>query len=250
LAVIRSHTLQISLMTRSRSRWNAAAAIGFVALVAGCVQSRDVGVQIETHRPAAYDPRQLEVQAVVLGPQTGLHYKWFSVNGDFDPQDSYTPKAEFTFAPSSERDRIWVEVWRDMDKVAETHLDVSVDSRASSSMEKEKGPAPGLSIMRIPRYQAEGGPDTRDTIAGVVHGQGVAEYRILIYARADAWYIQPTPFSLLAIQSDGTWQTWTHTGSNYAALVVRKDYKPMTRLDVLPQIDADVLARQIVEGRK
>jgi hypothetical protein len=197
-----------------------------------------------------YDPRQLEVQAVVLGPQTGLHYKWFSVNGDFDPQDSYTPKAEFTFAPNSERDRIWVEVWRDMDKVAETHLDVSVDSRASPSKEKEKGPAPGLSITRIPRYQAEGGPDTRDTIAGMVRGHTAGDYRVLVYARADAWYIQPTPFSLQPIQNDGTWQTWTHTGSNYAALVVRKEYKPMTRLDVLPEVDADVLARQIVEGRK
>jgi hypothetical protein len=239
-------------MSRSRSCWKAAAAFGFVALVAGCAENKDVGVQLETHRQPAFDPRQLEVEAVVLGPQTGLHYKWFSVNGDFDPQDSYTPKAEFTFAPSSEHDRIWVEVWRDMDKVAETHLDVTVDTRtlASSWKEKAKGPAPELSITRIPRYQAEGGPDTRDTISGIVHGRTGGDYRILVYARADAWYIQPTPFSLQPIENDGTWQTWTHTGSNYAALVVQKEYKPMTRLDVLPQLDADVLARQIVEGRK
>ena len=237
-------------MSRSRSCWKAAAALGFVALSAGCVDRRHVDVQLETHRQAAFDPRQLEVDAVVLGPQTGLHYKWFSVNGDFDPQDSYIPKAQFTFAPSSERDRIWVEVWRDMDKVAETHLDVSVDTHTHASSSKEKAPALKLSITRTPRYQAEGGPDTRDTISGIVRGQAAAGYRVLVYARADAWYIQPTPFSLEPIENDGTWQTWTQTGSNYAALVVRKDYKPMTRLDVLPQLDADVLARQIVEGRK
>jgi hypothetical protein len=238
------------VVSRSRSCWKAAAAFGVVALGAGCVEGRDVGVQLETHRQPAYDPRQLEVQAVVLGPQTGLHYKWFSVNGDFDPQDSYTPKAEFTFAPNSERDRIWVEVWRDMEKVGESHLDVSVDIRTRATSSKEKAPALELSITRIPRYQAEGGPDTRDTIAGMVRGQTSGDYKVLAYARADAWYIQPTAFSTQAIQNDGSWQTWTHTGSDYAALVVRKDYKPMTRLDVLPQVDADVLARQIVEGRK
>lgn len=237
-------------MSNARSLWMAAAAFGFVALGAGCTERRDVGVQLETHRQPAYDPRQLEVEAVVVGPQTGLHYKWFSVNGDFDPQESYTPKAEFTFAQNSERDRIWVEVWRDMDKVAESQLDVSVDTYAGASLSKEKAPALELSITRIPRYQAEGGPDTRDTISGMVRGHAAADYRVLVYARADAWYIQPTPFSLLPIENDGTWQTWTHTGSNYAALVVRKDYKPMTRLDVLPQLDTDVLARQIVEGRK
>jgi hypothetical protein len=170
------------------------------------------------------------------------------VNGDFDPQDSYTPKAEFTFAPNSDRDRIWVEVWRDMEKVAETQLDVSMSARTSSST--QKGTPIELSITRIPRYQAEGGPDTRDTIAGIVRGRGVTNYKVLVYARADAWYIQPTAFALHAIQNDGSWQTWTHTGSDYAAIVVQNDYKPITRLDVLPQIDANVLARQIVAGRR
>jgi hypothetical protein len=35
-----------------------------------------------------------------------------------------------------------------------------------------------------------------------------------------------------------------------AALVVRSSFKPLTRLDVLPQVDGDVLARTIVDGRK
>jgi hypothetical protein len=184
---------------------------------------------------------------MVIGPQSGLHYKWFSVDGDFDPQESYEPKTQFSFAPNSVRDRIWVEVWRDNGKVAESALDVNIESRPRS---EDKSSAPEISITRVPRYQAEGGPDTRDTIGGMVRTSLAADYRVVVYARADAWYIQPTPFSMQAIQSDNTWRTWTHTGSSYAALVVRKTYKPLTRLDVLPQVDAEVLSRAIVEGRK
>jgi len=62
--------------------------------------------------------------------------------------------------------------------------------------------------------------------------------------------LPPLPFAIQPIESDNTWRTWTHTGSSYAALVVRPTYEPMSRLDVLPQIDADVLSRTIVEGRK
>ena len=231
----------------SSSRRRVATLLAAVAVTAGCAAEKDILVQLETHRPPAYDPHQVEVQAMVIGPQSGLHYKWFSVDGDFDPQESYEPKTQFSFAPNSVRDRIWVEVWRDNGKVAESALDVNIESRPRS---EDKSSAPEISITRVPRYQAEGGPDTRDTIGGMVRTSLADEYRVVVYARADAWYIQPTPFSMQAIQSDNTWRTWTHTGSSYAALVVRKTYKPLTRLDVLPQVDAEVLSRAIVEGRK
>ena len=232
----------------SSSRRCVATLLVAVAVSAGCAAKNNILVQLETHRPPAYDPHQVEVQAMVIGPQSGLHYKWFSVDGDFDPQESYEPKTQFSFAPNSVRDRIWVEVWRDNDKVAESALDVTIESRPRSS--EIKSSAPDISITRVPRYQPDGGPDTRDTIGGMVRTSLAADYRVVVYARADAWYIQPTPFSMQAIQSDNTWRTWTHTGSSYAALVVRKTYKPMTRLDVLPQVDAEVLSRAIVEGRK
>src|SRR3954469_2573368 len=221
--------------------------VGFALLSVGCAAGRDIVVQVETHKPQAYDARQIEVQAMVVGPQTGLHYKWFSVNGDFDPQESYEPKTQFNFAPNAVRDRIWVEVWRDYEKVAESALDVKMDATPRAA---EKAPVAELTITRVPRYQPEGGPDTRDTIAGRVRTPLTGDYKVVVYARADAWYIQPTPFAMQPIEADSTWKTWTHTGSSYAALVVRKTYKPLTRLDVLPQIDADVLSRAIVEGRR
>ncbi|MFL5564862.1 MAG: hypothetical protein ACJ77J_07210 [Gemmatimonadaceae bacterium] len=232
-------------MTNIHTRLSAA--FGLIVLSAGCAADRAVLVQLDTHRPQAYDPRQLEVQATVLGTQTALHYKWFSVNGDFDPQESYEPKTQFRFAANSVRDRIWVEVWRDNEKVSESALDVNVDARPRPS---EKAAVPELTITRIPRYQPEGGPDTRDTIAGTVRAPAAGDYKVVVYARADAWYIQPTPFAMQSIEANNTWRTWTHTGSSYAALVVRKSYKPLTRLDVLPQIDPDVLSRAIVEGRR
>jgi len=220
----------------------------FLIISVACAAGRDVLIQLETHRPQAFDPRQIEVQATVLGPQTGLRYKWFSVEGDFDPQQSYEPKTQFTFAPNAARDRIWVEVWRENEKIAESAMDVNVEARAPAS--KGIAPVPELTIARIPRFDPAGGPDTRDTISGTVRTPVAADYRVVVYARADAWYIQPTPFSLQQIDSDSKWETWTHTGSSYAALVVRSTYKPLTRLDVLPQIDADVLARAIVDGRR
>ena len=232
----------------SAPRLRRIAGLTCVALGAGCVEGTNTLVELEVHKPSIYDPRQIEVQAVVLGPQTGLRYKWFSVNGDFEPQESYVPKTQFTFAPNSFRDRVWVEVWRDVEKVAQSELDVTVDSHTRPV--NEKAPVPELTITRVPRYQPEGGPDTRDTISGTVRSPLIGEYKIVVYARADAWYIQPTPFSLQTIQPNGQWDTWTHTGSDYAVLVVRSDFKPLTRLDVLPQPDADVLARAIVEGRK
>jgi hypothetical protein len=170
------------------------------------------------------------------------------VEGYFDPQQSYEPKTQFTFAPSSPRDRIWVEVWRDNEKVAESAVDVKVETRAASS--KEKIPAPELTITRIPRYDPAGGPETRDTITGSIRTPVPTDYRVVVYARADAWYIQPTPFAMQPIGANGKWKTWTHTGSSYAALVVRSTYKPLTRLDVLPQVEGEVLSRTIVDGRK
>jgi hypothetical protein len=233
----------------SSARLRNLVALGVVALLSqDCSRGKDILVQLETHKPPVDDPRQLEVQAMVLGPQTGLRYKWFSVNGDFDPQDSYVPKTQFTFAVNAPRDRIWVEVWRDAQKIAESQLDITTDTRPQTA--GAKAPDASITIDRVPKYQPAGGPDTRDTIAGTVHIKDPADYRVVVYARADAWYIQPTPFALQTIQNDNTWQTWTHTGSNYAVLVVRKSYKPMTRLDVLPPVDADVLSRAIVEGKK
>ena len=223
--------------------------LGAVILVLGaCTNNSEVRVQLNAHHQPSNDARQLDVQAQVTGPQSGLRYKWFSVNGELDPQDSDNPKTAFTFATNSARDRVWVEVWRDSERVAEGHLDVSMDPNPPLSAEPR--PRAEIAVTEVPRYEPAGGPDTHADIGGKVSGELSKDLALVIYARADAWYIQPVPYALHQLQPDGTWKTWTHTGSSYAVLLVRTDYKPLTRLDVLPSVEGSVLARTIVEGKR
>jgi hypothetical protein len=219
-------------------------------LLGGCANDKEMRVQLEAHHQTANEPSLLNVQAQVTGPQSGLSYKWFSVLGEFEPQDSYVPRSTYSFAPSSSRDRIWVEVWRDNERVAQGQLDVHMDSAASERPAREPPPHAQITITQIPRYDPAGGPDTRADISGRVSGDFSKGYSVILYARADAWYIQPVPYALHPIAPDNTWKSWTHTGSNYAALIVGNDYKPLTRLDVLPPVEGGVIARTIVEGKK
>jgi hypothetical protein len=219
-----------------------------ILLLGACANNGEVRVQLNAHHQPSNDARQIDVQAQVTGPQSGLHYKWFSVLGELDPQDSDTPKTSYTFATNSARDRVWVEVWRGNERVTEGHLEVNMDPNAL--LASEPRPRVQIAITEVPRYEPAGGPDTRADIGGKVSGELTKDYGVIIYARADAWYIQPVPYALHLIQPDSTWKTWTHTGSNYAALLVRNDYKPLTRLDVLPAVEGSVLARTIVEGKR
>lgn len=219
-------------------------------LIGACANDKEMRVQLEAHHQTANVPRQLNVQAQVTGPQSGLSYKWFSVLGEFEPQVSFVPRSSYNFASNSSRDRIWVEVWRDNERVAQGELDVHVDTAASERPVGAPPPNVRITITQIPPYDPAGGPDTRADISGRVSGDLSKGYSVLLYARADAWYIQPVPYALHPIAPDSTWKSWTHTGSDYAALVVSNNYKPLTRLDVLPPVEGEILARTIVEGKK
>ena len=218
-------------------------------LLAACADKDDVMLMVEAHRGYVNAQTQLQIQALVKGPTQGLQYRWFSGLGQFDPQESYSPKTTFNFGPNSTHDRVWLEVWRDTTRVGMAKLDVSADLRETSIV-GERRPVFEVTIIEVPRYDPGGGPDTRAEIGGKVIGDPTKGYKVVIYAHADAWYIQPVPYALHNIMPDETWKSWTHTGSDYAALVVRDDYKPITRLDVLPNVQGDVYARTIVEGKR
>ncbi len=224
----------------------AACFIGGV-LATACAGNDELRVQLEARRPLLNDIHRLEVQAQVQGPQDGLLYKWFSVQGEFDPQESYSPRSAFTFASNSSSDRIWVEVWRQNQRLAQSVLEVTPDPGVAPSTNTTDIQ---VAITLVPPYQPGGGPDTRANIAGTVSGEITPENRVVIYARADAWYVQPMPYTTLEITADRQWKSWTHTGGAYAALVVGRDYKPLMRLDVLPQVGGDILARTVVEGKR
>ena len=217
-------------------------------IVAGCTERDAVRVRLQAYAPPAFDARRIELRAQVAGPVSGLSYKWFSGAGVNDPQVSGEPMSVFTFADGATRDRVSVEVWRAGERVAFDEITVKRD-KERARLTDEATPRPEVTITTVPPYEA-GGPDTRATIAGKVTGPNPQAYRVVIYARADVWYIQPSPGELHDVHEDGTWGSWTHTGSSYAALVVRAGYDPLARYDVLPQVGGYVVARTIVEGTR
>lgn len=213
--------------------------------LAGCADAGAMRVTLQADQHPDVEARRVVVRAAVTGPLAGVRYKWIAVNGQSDPQESDEPETTFIFADGVPRDRLRVELWRDDRRVAMSELDLEMDERPA--------PAPPLgrvdvAITTVPRYDV-GGPETRADIAGVVAGAEVAAMRVVVYARAgEVWYVQPTPFARHAIAAGGGWRTWTHTGTSYAALVVRANFAPPPRYDVLPQVGGLVVARAIVEG--
>jgi hypothetical protein len=212
----------------------------------GCSDPNAVRVRLQTHAPAGLLANQVAVRAQVAGPLAGLRYKWFAVAGQSAPQEGGTPETVFTFADGAMRDRVTLEVWRAGERVARGEIDVALDSalaRAAAQMPKLE-----LAITTVPPA-ASGGPDTRADIAGRVVGEVTPELRVVLYARAsDVWYIQPEPDARLSIAADGRWATWTHTGTSYAALVVRPGFAALPRYDVLPQVGGWVVARSVADG--
>ena len=228
----------------------AALAVALIAVcAAGCGDRNVVRVQLQTLAAAGGDPRRVEIRAQVSGPQAGLRYKWFSVGGECDPQETEWPATVFKFAENATKDRVSLEVWRDNRRVAESQINVALD-QARARLVSEQLPKVQVEITHIPPYEPEGGPDTHAEIGGKVSGELTPELKVVIYARADAWYIQPSAYALHSIRSNNAWSSWTHTGSSYAALLVRPGFDPFLRLDVLPQVGGYVVARTIVEGTR
>jgi hypothetical protein len=100
-----------------------------------------------------------------------------------------------------------------------------------------------IAFSRIP--VAGGGPDSRGTFKGVVVGLPSPErHKIVLFALTDKWYVQPlisNPFT--GIDADGFWENWTHLGERYAALLVRKSFKPPPTADTLPDVGGQILAK-------
>lgn len=98
-----------------------------------------------------------------------------------------------------------------------------------------------IQIVVVP--PSGGGPDRMDTIAGKVRGVNFKQCRVVIFARTNTWYVQPfvdAPYT--AIDEKGNWETETHLGAEYAALLVKPSYKPSATAETLPPVGGDVLA--------
>jgi len=109
--------------------------------------------------------------------------------------------------------------------------------------------APSIEFTRIPQADP-GGREKNDIIEGVVKRAGAGQ-RLVLYARSGRWWVQPLvshPFT--DVRNNSKWTNATHLGSEYAAILVRRDYRPAVALDALPQVGGDVLAVAAVAGQK
>src|SRR5881396_1928501 len=71
---------------------------GAILILAGCSDRQTAQVQLHSRQPSPQAVMHLEITAQVAGAQTGLRYKWFSVSGGCNPQESDQPTTLFKFA--------------------------------------------------------------------------------------------------------------------------------------------------------
>jgi len=117
----------------------------------------------------------------------------------------------------------------------------------SGCREHRSSGEPYIEFTSVP-LEDEGGPDKLDVIGGQVIGARPG-LQIVLFARSGAWYVQPLanePFT--QIQSDSTWRSPTHLGTEYAALLVEQGYQPPPSTDVLPGEGEGVVAVAVIKG--
>jgi len=81
-----------------------------------------------------------------------------------------------------------------------------------------------------------------------VTGAGSGQ-RIVLYAKAGHWWVQPMtvqPFT--PIRPDGTWETPTHLGTEYGALLVDEHFQPPDTAESLPKVGGSVAAVATIRG--
>jgi len=109
--------------------------------------------------------------------------------------------------------------------------------------------APSIEFTHVPPA-AQGGRERVDTISGRVRNARPNQ-KIVIYAHAGQWWVQPWPdHPFTAISTDGTWSTETHLGFEYAALLVDPGYQPLPTMamDQPPPQGGSVALVTVVKG--
>ena len=107
--------------------------------------------------------------------------------------------------------------------------------------------SPSIEFTTVPRA-ASGGAERLAQAAGRVTGARPGN-RVVLYAKSGVWWVQPLvaePFT--TIEADSTWQNSIHLGTEYAALLVDRDFRPPATADTLPKRGGSVLAVATVKG--
>jgi hypothetical protein len=107
--------------------------------------------------------------------------------------------------------------------------------------------SPFITFTRVPLADAAGSA-SHDIIEGGVTGASAGQ-KIVLYAKAGKWWVQPlVDQPLTALRPDFKWTNATHLGSDYAALLVKEGHRAEASLDSLPQPSDTVLAVAVVPG--
>jgi hypothetical protein len=207
----------------------------------------------------------LKVDLRLRNRPPGARIVWNSDAGHFDPEETNTDLQSTFTAPTEQRKvRLWVDLIDGehvYQNVAWADLDVSrsVEPIAQTSSPTSGSPAAEtasndimIRLTTVPQYDSVGGPTTSAYIEGDVTGvRDPDQFRIVVYAKTGAtWWVQPlvaAPFTPL--DNRGQFSTWTHTGTSYAVLLVRRGFLPPAAVDGDLPMGKDIVARAQVAGR-
>jgi hypothetical protein len=214
--------------------------------LAACDESSTIRVKLQA-RPLPQEPTTyMQIEAQVAGPTEGLQYRWFAAAGTCEPQESDEAKTIYNFPDGVRQDQVSLEIWKNNRRLAQSQIKLKYTADETGHQNTHP-PDVQIHITMIPPAEP-GGENTHADIAGTVSGKISPSYAVVIYARAaGAWFIQPIARDM-HIVTNNCWATWTHTGTRYAALLVRPDYEPLTTLDMMPKTNNYVLAIDVVDG--
>jgi hypothetical protein len=111
------------------------------------------------------------------------------------------------------------------------------------------GSEPSVTFTEVPE-QGQGSGSQGNIAGKVTNLRGPEQYKIVMYAHSDKWYVQPeaeNPYT--DIGSDGSWSSWMHLGYRYAVLVVRPSFHPSATLRAMPPISPDLVCKKEVPAR-
>jgi hypothetical protein len=113
-----------------------------------------------------------------------------------------------------------------------------------------QAPTPQVKITGVPPAK-DGNPRDMYRISGEVTGvQQPKDYAVVIYAFAGGqWWVQPYDYQPKTAINNGKFQTVTHGGSAYAALLVMASFDPDKTMQSLPEVGGDIVAIHSVDGK-
>jgi hypothetical protein len=108
-----------------------------------------------------------------------------------------------------------------------------------------------IRITRIPAYSVIGGPDQVGLIKGTATGiSDCQDCRVVLFARTNQWWVQPSADAPYTPIVNGNWQSETHLGAEYAAVLARPSYKASPTVESLPTLGGNILAIDIKQGKR